>query len=189
MSIDSKFAINHYLRSNGMASLDEAGPLVAQFAYLVRDHTHFRSLLNACEPAERGHMYAAMAPNLRFEAKPLATYMIEMAQDAERRQLPTIGEDGNFKPFKVPELTSAPGSDEAIATAAVADAVAKQRLLVVCAVCTREDVFRGLSKEDAVKEARAAGWRHAQKHDGDLSQPVEVCPRCVKARAPRIRAA
>lgn len=192
MSHDSKFAINHFLKSNGFAGLEQAGSLMTQLAYLIRDHGHFRSMLNSCEPAERRHMYDALAPNLSFQAKPLDVYMSELAQAAEREQLPTLGEDGHFKPFKTPELVSQADTQEktdgAIATAAVAEAIARERLWVVCTVCTREDVFRGVTKQDAVEDARKAGWRHARKHspDSEDSEAVEVCPACVKARAPRM---
>lgn len=194
---DSQFAINHFLRSKGFADLSEAGALMTQLAYTVRDDRHFASLLNACEPAERGHMYNALAPNLRFKARSLAEYMIDSAQDAERRQLPTIGEDGHFKEFKVPEFRSpapaapAAGSDDAIATAAVAEVVAKERLWVVCAVCTREDIFRGVTRQDALEDARKTGWRMAVKGKGvgESTEQVEVCPACVRARAPRVRQA
>jgi hypothetical protein len=202
MSHDSAFAINHFLRSNGLAGLSEAGALMTQLAMFVRDDRHFGALLNACEPAERGHMYDALAPNVRFKARPLADYMIEAAQDAERRQLPTIGEDGHFKAFKVPEIgdrsqksevrsQNTEGRDAAIATEAVAEEIAKERLHVVCLLCTREDFFRGITKQDAVEASRAAGWRAGfkRKHNSDEREQVEICPRCVKARAPRMRAA
>lgn len=191
MSIDSQFAINHLLRSRGFASLAEAGALMGQLAFCVRDDRHFRSLINACEPEERRNMYDALAPNLRFKARPFADYLIELARDAECQQLPTIGEDGHFRAFNRPEIVSEPASDAAIATAAVAEVRNKERLWVVCTLCTREDVFRGATKDDAVAEARKAGWRMAlkQRTDSHDRDPVEVCPRCVKQRAPRLRAA
>jgi hypothetical protein len=191
MSHDSQFAINHALRSRGLASLSEGPALVAQLAMFVRDDAHFRALINACEPEERGHLYDALAPNVRFKPRPLADYLIELAQDAERRQLPTIGEDGRFRAFHRPEIQSEPASDAAIATNAVAESVAKERLHVICLLCTRGDVFRGVTQEDAVHELRAAGWRmgfKCRKEDGERDQ-VEICPRCVKKRAPRVRAA
>lgn len=196
MSHDSRFLINHELRSRGFASLDEAGPLMSQLAVCVRDEAHFRALLNACEPEHRREMYEALAPNLRFKAKPLDIYLIEMAQDAERRQLPTIGPNGELLPFSPPRIGNAlsgapPLSDDAIATEAVAEALAKERLWLVCALCTREDVFRGATKEDAVADARKNGWRVGYKRPSPESAPeqVEVCPACVKARAPRMVAA
>jgi hypothetical protein len=186
-----RFAINHELKSHGFASLDEAGALAAQLAYLVQDDKHFASLLNACEPEERRNMYEAMAPNLPFKARSLAEYLIEMAEDAERRQLPVIGEDGQLRAFKPPVIESAPKTDAAIATEAVAEALAKERLWVVCVLCTREDVFRGATKDDAVADARKNGWRVGYKRSSPEAAPeqVEVCPACVKARAPRMVAA
>jgi hypothetical protein len=184
VSHDSQFAINHFLRSNGLAGLDEAGALMTQLAMFVRDHAHFRTLLNNCEPEHRRDMYEALAPNVRFEAKPLDVYLIESAQDAERRQLPTVGEDGHFKPFRVPETLSS--GDDAIATEAVAEALAKERLFMFCVACTREDVFRGITRQDAVADARKAGWRMAIKNGGPEPEQVEVCPACVKARAPKM---
>lgn len=193
MREDSAFAINHALRSMGLASLSEAGALIPQLAMFVRDDRHFRRLLLACEPEDRQHMYDALAPNLRFKPRTLAAYIIEEALDAEARQLPIIGPDGQLQPFKVPALQSpAPATvEDAIATAAVAEAMAKERLWVVCVVCTREDVFRGVTKEDAVADARKAGWRMGLKRSSPGAEPVqvEVCPKCVRERAPRVIAA
>jgi hypothetical protein len=183
-----RFALNRELKAHGLASLDEAGALTAQLAFLVHDDRHFASLLNACEPAERRSMYEAMAPNLRFKARPLAEYLIESAQDAERRQLPTIGPGGELVPFKVPEIETPARLDDALATAAAA--IAKEHLAVVCTLCTREQAVSAITREDAVRELRRLGWRYAFKNS--LVDPnrdperVEVCPACVKARAPRL---
>jgi len=185
MSQDPAFLINHELKRRGLASLAEAGALITQLAFFVRDHAHFRALINACEPEERRHMYDAMEPYLSFRPKPLADLLIELAQDAEHRQLPTITPQGGLKPFTVPELNS----DDALATRAVAVELAKEHLHVVCGLCTFEDVFDGITKADAVRALRKAGWRRAMKH-GDLArQTLELCPRCVRSRAPRIHAA
>ncbi|MES2136119.1 MAG: hypothetical protein V4502_03540 [Pseudomonadota bacterium] len=196
MPEDSAFLINHALRSKGLASLSEGPALVAQLAMFVRDDKHFRALINACEPEERSNMYNALAPNVRFKARPLADYLIELAQDAERQQLPTLGPKGELQEFKTPVINTEPPAvepktDAAIATAAIAEAVAKERLHVVCLLCTREDVFRGVTKEEAVEQLRAAGWRAGSKYVGEdvEREAVEMCPRCVKARAPRMRAA
>jgi hypothetical protein len=189
MSKDPAFVINHELRSRGLASLGEAGALIPQLAMFVRDHGHLRALLNVCEPQDRQDMYDALVPNLRFKARSLAEYLIELAHDAERRQLPTIGEDGQFRAFKVPELHSEPEGDDAIATAAAAEGVAKQHLHVVCAKCTREDVFHGLTKQDAVDALRAAGWRGARKRtarDREERVAVEICPECFRQIERRI---
>lgn len=187
-----RFAINHELKSRGFASLDEAGPLITQLAYLVTDDRHFATLLNACEPEHRRDMYEAMAPNLSFKPRSLAEYLIESAQDAERRQLPTIGPAGELVPFKVPELRSpaaAPATaDDAIATAAAV--IAKEHLHAVCTLCTREENVSAITKEDAVRELRKLGWRYAFRNSPlDPSRDperVEVCPSCVRARAPKL---
>ncbi|MES2136990.1 MAG: hypothetical protein V4502_08030 [Pseudomonadota bacterium] len=197
MSEDPAFLINHALRSKGLASLSEGPALVAQLAMFVRDDRHFRALINTCEPQERGNMYNALAPNVRFKARPLSDYLIEIAQDAERQQLPTLGPKGELQEFKTAVINNPdsfriePPTDAAIATNAIAEAVAKQRLHVVCLLCTREDVFRGVTKEEAVEALRAAGWRAGSKYvgEGEEREQVEICPRCVKSRAPRMRAA
>lgn len=95
--------INRTLGQHGLGQLDHPG-LVHQLAYFVRDHDHFRSLLIACEPAERRHMYEAMAPNVRFKAHSFEQYLAEARTDAEARQLPIQAEDGTLKPYQVPEI-------------------------------------------------------------------------------------
>jgi hypothetical protein len=185
------FALNHELRSRGLASLDEAGALIPQLAYLVRDDRHFVSLLNACEPEKRRNMYEALAPNLRFRPRTFAEYLIENAQDAERRQLPTLGPAGELVPFKVPEVKTPATGDDAIATAAAV--IATETLSVVCTLCTREQTVSAISKEDAVRELRKLGWRYGFRNSliypGKDPERVEVCPQCVKARAPKLVAA
>lgn len=190
-SQDSAFLINHELRSRGLSGLDKAKELVPQLAMFVRDSTHLSSLLNACDPEERRHMYEALEPYLRFRPKPFHMYLIEMAADAERRQLPTIGPNGDLVAYKPPPeiRTSAladpaqpVSADDAFATAAVTRDTAKAHLVVVCAVCTREEVFSGITRETVTDALRAAGWRMAQTIDAEA---VELCPACVEARAPK----
>ncbi len=185
---DDAFAINHELKKMGLATLGEAGALMSQLAMFVRDENHFRSLLNACDPEDRRDMYESLRPNLRFELKPLDVYVAEMAIDAARRQLPTIGPDGGLVAYKPPPEIRI---DDALATDAIAADIAKYRLHVVCVVCTAEDTFSGITQEDAVKAAREYGWRMGFKRV-DVADPfsreqVEVCPKCVNARKPRRR--
>lgn len=187
-----RFALNHELKKNGLASLNEPAALISQMASLVYDDKHFATLLNACEPEERRNMYEAMAPNLPFRPRTFAEYLIENAQSAEREQLPTLGPGGALVPFKVPEFRSpakVPASaDDAIATAAAV--IAKEHLNVACTLCMREETVSAITREDAVRELRRLGWRYAFKNS--LIDPsrdperVEVCPACVKARAPRL---
>lgn len=184
MSTDSPFLINHELRSHGFASLGEAGALIPQLAFCVRDDRHLRTLINACDPEHRRSMYDALTPHLRFKARPLDVYIAELGRDAEIRQLPTTGSNGQLLEYKVPEIKTAPPADAEICAAAVTDAIAKQRIRVVCPLCTREAVFSGPNKEDVIDQLRAAGWRFARK--GEQQEQVEVCPKCVAARAPRL---
>jgi hypothetical protein len=185
MREDSAFLINHELRSRGLSSLDEAGALIPQLAMFVRDHAHLRSLINACDAEERGHMYEALVPNLRFKAKPLHLYLIEMAEDAARRQLPTIGPDGGLVAYKPPpEIVTEADADAAIATAAVTADGARHHLRAICARCTREAVFPGITKNDCVQSLRQAGWVMTyvpieQAETIPELKPVEMCPECA----------
>ena len=79
--------INQMLGAAGLGQLDSPG-LVGQIAYMVRDHEHFGSLLMACEPEERQHMWDALAPNLRFKPYALDHYLLKARADAEARRLP-----------------------------------------------------------------------------------------------------
>ena len=58
----------------------------------------------------------------------------------------------------------------------------------MCARANRPS-FRGITKDDAVRELRKLGWRYAFKNSlidpGKDPERVEVCPACVKARAPQ----
>jgi hypothetical protein len=174
------FEINRFLQSKGMATLAQAGPLMSQLAYCIPDNAAFKRALMACEPQERRHMYDALKPNLRFKAHPLDTYVIESHQDAEARQLPTIGPDGNFIPFRVPEVQTQPGDAEVqkLVESAVVDSVARHHLRVTCFKCTKEAVFSGITKQDAVVALREAGWRLKYKPDSVELERAEVCPEC-----------
>ena len=166
--------LNRILQSAGLSTLEDPEPLLAQLGFLVRDHEHLRSLLATCEPQERRNMYEALRPNLSFPAKPLDVYMAEVAMDAAARQLPVMGEGGKLLPFQVPEVRS----DEAIAQAAVDEQLAKQRIWVCCRKCTREEVFHGNTKANALMALRNAGWTYDEiQGDGR-----EICPDCPAVR-------
>ncbi len=168
---DSPFAINHFLKSNGLSGLDQAGPLMAQLAMFVRDHAHFRSLLNTCEPENRREMYEALSPNLRFQAKPLWEYLLDISTEAEHKQLPTIGEGGKLEPFKVPEIRAL--SDR------VAAQFAKEHMMLVCSKCTKEDVFHAMTRDECVLEARKAGWRQRKRN----GKTEAGCPSCTTRKS------
>ena len=121
-SARERLEINRYLGKHGLATLDDPAGLVQQLAFCVRDHIHFRQILVRCEPEHRHALYEAFRPHLSFEAKPLDVYVAEAGADAEARQLPTVGPDGQLQPFRVPEVTT----DVDHAQGAVDRALAKQ---------------------------------------------------------------
>lgn len=165
----NKQILNRVLALAGFGQLDDPG-LPAQIAYLIEDHDHLRSLLTACTPEERGHMYEALAPNLRFKPLPLESYMIEARRLAER--LPVWdSEQGKFVETAAPDIRTA--------QAAVNDAFAKGSLELVCRKCTRSEVFPGEDRAEAIKRARDAGWTYDEvKGDGR-----EICPNCPVYRS------
>lgn len=113
-TVKERLEINQFLGRRGLATLDDPRGLVTQMAFLIQDHEHLRSMLIRCEPEHRRDMYESLKPHLRFEAKPLDVYIAEGQQDAERRQLPTLGPNGELVPFKPAEIhTEADQSVEA----------------------------------------------------------------------------
>jgi hypothetical protein len=182
-----KEIVNRALMSNGLGKLDDPG-LVRQLGFLVsrsvKTHDEFRTLINRCDPAERPNMYEALKPYIRFELKPLDVYIAENFAIAEAKQLPTIGPDGQLVEFKVPEIRSkAEPTALQIAQRVINDSFARFRLSVFCPRCTREAVFTGLRREDALEAARAAGWRMAVEITLGERKPFEICPQCVDTRA------
>jgi hypothetical protein len=167
---DDILAINHLLRSKGLAGLDQPRELFSQMGHLVRDHAHFRSMLNACDPSDRRQMYEALKPNLTFKAKDLWQYESEMSYDAEVRQLPTIDANGALKPFRVSEARAL--SDR------VSEVIAKEHLILVCAKCTREEAFHGMTKYECVLAARAAGWKQRKRN----GKREAGCPQCTTTK-------
>jgi hypothetical protein len=170
--------INQFLGRAGLAQLDEAGPLVQQLAFMVRDEAHFRSLLTRCDPEQRRGMYEAMVPHLRFTAKPLDVYVAEAARDAEIRQLPTVDAAGQLQPFRAAEVRS----DEFVIQQAIAKSLAKHHLIIKCVKCTREADFYGERKIDAIAAARNEGWTYDELNGTGR----EICPQCPGGRAKRI---
>jgi hypothetical protein len=169
--------INQFLGRAGLAQLNEPHALLQQMGTLVQDHDHFRRMLAKCEPEQRYQMYEALAPRLRFPAKTLSEYMIESAQIAEQRQYPTLGEDGQLHPFEVSEIDS---RDAETIRKAAEEALSKEKLWLVCRKCTKEHVFSGVTKSDAVCRARGAGWAY----DEIRGVGGEICPDCLEKAAP-----
>jgi hypothetical protein len=192
MSIDQA-AVNRMLMSRGLGKLNDPG-LIPQIGFLVgrviSDHDGFRLLIERCDPAERGAMYEAMRPYLRFEPKPLDVYVAQIGMHAEARRLASIDPvTGELRPFKVPEIKT---GELGVAQAAVERGLAKFHLTLLCRQCTREQTFCGAFKDDCVALARAAGWQHrlterpiaaADAPAEDAAALVEtfqyeLCPKC-----------
>lgn len=100
--------VNQMLMSHGLGKLDDPG-LIPQLGFLVqmiiKTHEQFRELINRCESSKRPAMYEALRPYVRaFELKPLDVYIAELADLAERKQLPIQNPDGTLSEFKVPEI-------------------------------------------------------------------------------------
>lgn len=162
--------ISRLLGSVGLGQIGDPG-VIAQMGYLVEDHEHFRQMILKCEPSERYTMYEALAPNLRFTAKPLDEYMIESRRLAEVKQLPVQQPDGTLKPYTPPEVRTI--------QSCVDEVLAKHHLMVTCRKCTKEATFPGKTRAEAVWRARDAGWTYDEvKGDGR-----EICPDCPATRA------
>jgi hypothetical protein len=165
--------ITRVLNKFGFAKLG-SGEIVKQMASLVRDHVHMRDLLSACDPSERTNMYEQMRPYLPFRAKSLDEYIADAKHNAEAKQMPTVGPNGNLQPFK-------PAADvnsiERAAEEAIAAEMAKGTLTVVCSKCTREAQFQSDTIAGATIEARKAGWVY------DLLTEKEICPKCPAVRS------
>ena len=144
--------------------------LFDQTSFAIKDHDHFRRLLDRCEPAERANMYAALASRLKFQPKPLDVYTAELAGVAEAKQLPTIAKDGTLLPFKRRELQT----PEYRAQQVIARELAKYHLKLTCRKCTRYEMFDGERKIDAIKAARSCGWTYQELNNTGY----EICPTC-----------
>ncbi len=148
------------------ADMDEVG----QLGVYVRDHDHFRSLLNTCAPEVRYDMYCDMVPYLRFAPKPLDVYLSENADLADRKQLPIITADGGLRAHPgAPDVQSL----EFIANQAILAERARHRLTLTCRKCTRQAEFIGERKADCITDARLFGWAY------DSTSGFERCPVCM----------
>lgn len=174
LPLEKQKAVNRLLGEAGLGQLSDPG-LIPQLASFVRDHAHFRSLLVACEPEHRYDMYQALAPRLAFKARTLDEYIAEARNDAAARQLPTVDEDGKFRPYSVPEIGERPVI-EAVVQEAVEAALLPKHLRLMCSKCTREATFHGVYKSDTVEAARKAGWLLTYVS----GEPKEICPDCRK---------
>jgi hypothetical protein len=202
--IDEK-QVNHMLMSHGLGKLDDPG-LVPQLRFVVsrviKTHEQFRELLNRCEGSKRYAMYEALHSALPFQAKPLDVYIAELADLAERKQLPIVQPDGTLAEFKVPEISSQPAAisdrpdealeaaycrpaEEKLAQALVEETAAEKFLELVCRSCTRGETFAGWNKDAAIAKAREAGWRDV--YSTARQEHAELCPVCIEKYWPSLK--
>ena len=170
-------AINHKLNMAGLASLENPDALLSQVALGINDHDKFRSLLLKCEPDQRYNCYYSLKHRLRFEAKPLETYIMEGKQQAEREKLPVYDhETGKLREFDAPAPLNINALAERAIMAAERERNARGHLEVTCLYCRFTAVFAGRSRTEAWKIAIAAGWRR------NAVTGTQSCPKCTKER-------
>jgi hypothetical protein len=171
------------LGTHGLGQLEDGTGLLAQLGFMVQDHEHLRSLLVRCEPENRSSMYDSLKPYLRFEARPLDSYIAESAQRAEAQKLPTIDAAGNLtwqdKALAPAVSATTVSPDDGLAQRIVNHALAKHHLVVTCRSCTRQEQFTGDTQADAVLNARLAGWVYYVDAN---STEQEICPECPAVR-------
>jgi hypothetical protein len=183
-----KRRMNEHLQSHGLGSLDDP-TILLQLAVLVKDHDHFQTVLMKVTADKRALCYQALAPKLRFKAKPLDVYEMEAKQNAERMQLPTY----DPKTLAVTEFKNAPISElakqaisgktleerkAAALTSRAEDAIsesigqsmARGRLFISCTHCEFGATVYATDQIDAYKTLAANGWH--------LEGEKALCPDC-----------
>src|ERR1700675_2704063 len=161
-------ALQGLLRRHGLPS--DFAVCIGQLAKTIRDHAHFERLLTSIEPDFRYEFYEAVSPHLAFDRWPLDRYVASAGRKAEQQKLPTIDQDGNLRQFHSAEFVID-------AEAALARAMAKRALILMCSKCTKEQIFYAVGEETAVAvimKARKAGWIY----DYRVDPGVEICPNC-----------
>jgi hypothetical protein len=178
--------VNRELQRLGLGHLKDPN-LMAQMAFLVRDHAHFRGMLMHMPPADRHEAYKCLAPRLRFKALPLEDYEIQSKQEAEKRQLPEYdpktleAREWGSRNVETPEYKAEPRSvltetaEKAIARD-LREAGAKYQLELVCSICTFEQKIRVKRKSSAYKIAKQDGWTFTEQGKKAL------CFACSKKR-------
>lgn len=165
--------VNRELQRLGLGHLKDPN-LIANMAFLVRDHDHFRGILMHMPMPDRKEAYECLAPKLRFKAKSLEDYEIESRTLAEIKQLPQYDpktlEAKEWKPQEFHTqiaLEVTPNALTAIAERAIStdlrEATANQQLTLVCRQCTFEQSWRVKRRSSAYKLARQDGWE-VDKH-------------------------
>jgi len=137
--------------------------LVANMAYLIRDHAHFRGILMHMPMPDRKDAYEALSPKLRFQAKSLEDYEIESRTLAEQKQLPQYDpktlEAKEWAPQEIEtqEHKLARMAEEAI-NRDLREGQAKIQNTLICHKCTKSIIFRMKLRSSLFKLAAEAGW-------------------------------
>jgi len=163
-SLQESNAIDRILKAWGLGSLEDSASVPA-LARMVQDDEHFGEILRACDPKLRKDMYDAMSPNLKFRPRELEWYIIAAKDHASSQQFPTIDDEGNLKPYMMPTVGSW--------LAGEVIEIPEEQLFVQCSRCTKEAVFFGERKADAISEMRHAGWAF------DEFQTEHICAECL----------
>jgi len=177
---DERKFVDRALMSAGLGSLDDPG-LVGQIGFLARqiikEHKDFMLWLGKAPLDKRRDMYEAMKPfmdHLPGGCKSLEAYQADLMIDAEVRQLPIQGADGNLLPFRAQDLVTRKPGELGVAQSIFDHEYAKHVLRLTCKRCTFFEEFPAIRKEDAVFVARETGWII------DLREQVEICPKCAE---------
>ena len=163
--------VNRVLSDNGIPSLDEdPSVLMAMIAKQIHTHRDLRNFLfTRVDVQMRGIALETLRPWLSFTPCPMDTYEAQVKEEAERKQMPTLSEDG----LKViPFSTAAVNSQDEKAT----EVVATECVKLTCSKCTREGTFFADTYVGAMIKAREAGWVR------DLVLGRESCPKCPAVR-------
>ncbi len=170
-AVSKKGEIDRELRKLGFGGLDDPN-LVVGLAFYIRDEVQLRGMLFAVLPEERRRAYEALRPHLRFKVKPLDVYEAEMKDLAERQQLPQYDKrTGELIPMKVGEVNL-----DLLATEAIKQNRHEKQggLMLSCAKCTTQMIFRAKLRKEAEKDSHQRGWRSDGRENW--------CPECVPSR-------
>jgi hypothetical protein len=165
MAVLEQAKVNRELQRLGLGHLKDPN-LIANMAYLVRDHAHFRGILMHMPMPDRKEAYDCLAPKLRFKAKSLEDYEIEARYLAEKNQLPqynpstleakewgsrNVGREEVIQP-KLERI-----AEESI-NRDLREEQAKIQNTLVCHKCTQVKQFRMKTRRTLFKIAAEAGW-------------------------------
>lgn len=161
--IQDRKRVNHALKSLGFGHLDDPN-LITQVACLIESHEHFRGLLFSVHPDKRRLAYNSLRAHLRFTAKPLDVYELEIKRLAEEQQWDLIDPNNPAYPkaFEVQNIRLNDLAQEAIQQ--TEHEKKGGRLELVCSKCTKQRFFPAPKRKQAYKDAQAEGWRWAERN-------------------------